>query len=44
MKQDRALRQVKLRGLKRVDWLFSFCAAAHDLLRMSKLIPILAAA
>jgi transposase len=44
MKQDRPLRQVKLRGLKRVDWLFSFCAAAHDLLRMSKLIPILAAA
>jgi hypothetical protein len=44
MKQDRPLRQVKLRGLKRVDWLFSFCAAAHDLLRMSKLIPILASA
>jgi transposase len=44
MKQDRPMRQVKLRGLKRVDWLFRFCAAAHDLLRMSKLIPIPAAA
>jgi transposase len=43
MKQDR-LRQVKLRGLKRVDWLFRFAAAAHNLLRLSKLIPIPAAA
>jgi transposase len=39
MKQDR-LRQTKLRGLKRVDWLFQLAAAAHNLLRMSKLIPI----
>ncbi len=39
MKQDR-LRQIKLRGLKRVDWLFQLAAAAHNLLRMSKLIPI----
>jgi transposase len=38
MKQDR-LRQTKLRGLKRVDWLFQLAAAAHNLLRMSKLIP-----
>ena len=38
MKHDR-LRQVKLRGLKRVDWMFRFAAAAHNLLRMSKLIP-----
>ena len=44
MKQDRPVRQVKLRGLRRVDWLFNFCAAAHDLLRMSRLIPIPAAA
>lgn len=44
MKQDRALRQVKLRGLQRVDWLFRFCAAAHNLLRLSRLIPIPAAA
>jgi transposase len=43
MKQDR-LRQVKLRGLKRVDWLFQLAAAAHNLLRMSKLIPIRAQA
>jgi transposase len=43
MKQDR-LRQIKLRGLKRVDWLFQLAAAAHNLLRMSKLIPIQAQA
>jgi transposase len=43
MKHDR-LRQVKLRGLKRVDWLFRFAAAAHNLLRLSKLIPIPATA
>lgn len=39
MKQGR-LRQVKVRGLRRVDWLFQFAAAAHNLLRMSKLIPL----
>lgn len=39
MKQDRPVRQVKVRGLKRVDWLFNFCAAAHNLLRLSRLIP-----
>jgi hypothetical protein len=43
IKQDR-LRQTKLRGLKRVDWLFQLAAAAHNLLRMSKLIPIQAQA
>jgi transposase len=43
MKQDR-LRQVKLRGLKRVDWLFRFTAAAHNLLRLSRLIPLPATA
>ena len=43
MKHDR-LRQVKLRGLKRVDWLFRLAAAAHNLLRLSRLIPIPAAA
>jgi transposase len=43
LKQDR-LRQVKLRGVKKVDWLFRFSAAAHNLLRLSKLIPIQAAA
>lgn len=39
MKQGR-LRQVKLRGLRRVDWLFQLAAATHNLLRMSKLIPL----
>lgn len=43
MKQGR-LRQVKVRGLRRVDWLFQLAAAAHNLLRMSKLIPIQAEA
>jgi len=43
MKQDR-LRQVKLRGLKKVDWMFRITAAAHNLLRLSRLIPIPAAA
>jgi len=43
MKQDK-LRQIKLRGLKRVGWLFQLAAAAHNLLRMSKLIPIQAQA
>jgi transposase len=37
-KQDR-VRQVKLRGRARVDWLFQLVAAAHNLLRMQKLIP-----
>jgi transposase len=36
MKQGR-LRQVKVRGRRRVDWLFQLAAAAHNLLRMSKL-------
>jgi transposase len=39
MKQDK-LRQIKLRGLGRVDWLFQLAAAAHNLVRLSKLIPI----
>jgi transposase len=43
LKQDR-LRQVKLRGLKRVNWTFRFAAAAHNLLRLSKLVPIPAVA
>jgi transposase len=37
-KLDRALRQVKLRGLKRVDWLFQLTVAAHNLCRMQKLL------
>ncbi len=43
MKHDR-LRQIKLRGLRRVDWLFQLAAAAHNLLHMGKLIPIQAKA
>ena len=39
MKQGR-LRQVKVRGLRRVDWLFQLAAVAHNLLRMSRLIPL----
>jgi len=37
-KQDRAARQVKLRGRARVDWLFRLLATAHNLLRMQRLI------
>jgi transposase len=43
MKQGR-LRQVKVRGLRRVDWLFQLAAAAHNLLRMRKLVPLQAQA
>jgi transposase len=43
MKQGR-LRQVKVRGLRRVDWMFQLAAAAHNLLRMSKPIPVQAKA
>jgi transposase len=39
VKQDRAARQVKLRGKARVDWLFRLLATTHNLLRMQKLIP-----
>jgi Transposase DDE domain len=38
-KQDRPVRQVKLRDRRRVDWLFRIVATAHNLLRMGKLIP-----
>ena len=33
------LRQTKLRGRARVDWLFRLTAAAHNLVRMVKLVP-----
>ena len=33
------LRQTKLRGRRRVDWLFRLTAAAHNLVRMVKLVP-----
>jgi transposase len=39
-KLDRALRQVKLRGLARVDWFYRLTIAAYNLVRMRKLIPI----
>ena len=32
LKQTRPLRQVKLRGLEKVDWLFVFSCAAHNLI------------
>jgi transposase len=37
-KLDRALRQVKMRGLKRVGWMFQLLVAAHNLRRMQKLL------
>ena len=39
-KQDRLLRPVKLRGLRRVDWLFRWLMTAHNLVRMRRLIPV----
>jgi transposase len=39
-KEDSVLRQVKLRGLERVDWFYRLTMAAHNLVRMRKLIPI----
>ncbi len=38
LKQTGPLRQVKLRGLEKVDWLFVFSCAAHNLLRLPKLM------
>jgi transposase len=38
LKQTGPLRQVKLRGLEKVDWLFIFSCAVHNLLRLPKLI------
>jgi hypothetical protein len=32
LKQTGPLRQVKLRGLEKVDWLFVFSCAAHNLI------------
>jgi transposase len=39
-KLNRPLRQVKLRGLKRVDWFYRLTIAAYNLVRMRRLIPI----
>jgi hypothetical protein len=38
LKQTGPLRQVKLRGLDKVDWLFVFSCAAHNLILLPKLI------
>jgi transposase len=38
-KLDSILRQVKVRGVRKVDWLFRFLATAANLVRMAKLIP-----
>lgn len=43
-KLDRPMRQVKLRGLKRVDWFYQLTITAYDLVRMRKLIPTQATA
>ena len=37
-KLDRALRQIKLRGLRRVDWSLQILFAAHNLRRMQTLL------
>ena len=39
-KLDGPLRQVKLRGLDRVDWFYRMTIVAHNLVRMRRLIPI----
>ena len=38
MKQTGPMRQVKLRGLHKVDWLFVFSCAAHNLCRLPRLM------
>ena len=39
-KLDHPLRQIKLRGLDRVDWFYRVTLVAHNLGRMRKLTPI----
>ncbi len=39
IKHVAGLRQTKLRGCKRIDWLFRLTAAAHNLVRMVNLVP-----
>jgi len=39
-KLDRPLQQIKLRGLKRVDWFYRLVVTAYNLMRMGRLIPI----
>jgi transposase len=38
LKQTGPVRQVKLRGLHKVDWIFVFSCGAHNLLRLPRLI------
>jgi transposase len=38
-KLNSVMRKIKLHGVRRVDWLFRFLATAHNLVRMTKLIP-----
>ena len=38
LKQIGPLRQVKLRGLEKVDWLFVFSCAAHNLIQLPRLM------
>lgn len=40
LKQTGPVRQVKLRGLHKVDWLFVFSCAAHNLMRLPKLMAL----
>jgi IS5 family transposase len=40
MKTVGGLRKTKLRGLSKVDWVFSFVAAAYNLVRAPKLIAV----
>lgn len=44
LKDIALLRKLKHRGLLKVAWIFTFAAAAYNLVRMPKLIPIPAAA
>jgi len=41
MKTIGGLRKTKLRGLPRVDWAFSFIAAAYNLVRVPNLIAVM---
>jgi len=42
LKQTGPIRQVKLRGLHKVDWMFVFSCAAHNLMRLPRLFAQLA--
>ena len=39
IKSVAGLRKTKFRGRRRVDWMFTFAAAASNLIRLAKLIP-----